>query len=220
MRVLLIDDHRLFRAGLSALLRAWGWDVVGEADDGHSGIDAAKELEPDVVFMDINMPGTNGLAATRAIKTACPDVKVVMLTVSDHEEDLFEAIKSGAEGYLLKNLNEHEFAELVSRVGNGEPVISPTLARNLLTEFARLRPDPGLRESEVELSPREQEVLSYLVTGASNKEMAEQLYVSGNTIGFHMKNILRKLHMRNRSEVIAWAIESGYYRNSQRGDSS
>ena len=218
MNVLLVDDHRLFRAGLAALLKAWGWDVVGEADNGSDGIKAAADLCPDVVFMDINMPGTNGLEATRAIKARNPEQKVVILTVSDHEEDLFEAIKSGAEGYLLKNLNEDDFSELISRVGRGEPVISPSLAKQLLTEFARLHPEPSVRDEDVDLSPRERDVLNELITGASNREIAERLYVSENTVGFHMKNILSKLHMRNRSQVVAWAIESGYGRTSTSSD--
>lgn len=218
MRVLLVDDHRLFRAGLASLLRAWGWDVVGEADNGETGIQPARSLKPDIVFMDINMPGTNGLEATRGIKAELPDIKVVMVTVSEQDEDLFEAIKSGAEGYLLKNLNEDEFAELMARIGRGEPVISPQLAKRLLDEFARLSPTPSIRESDVNLSQREQDVLQELITGASNREIAERLFVSENTIGFHMKNILSKLHMRNRAQVIAWAIERGYGRGGISND--
>ena len=214
MRVLLVDDHQLFRAGMAALLRAWGWEVVGEANDGQRGVEAAAVLQPDVVFMDINMPEMNGMEATRAIKAEYPVIKIVMLTVSDHEQDLFEAIKSGAEGYLLKSLNEDEFAELISRVGQGEPVISPSLARKLLAEFARLQTGSVVEDANGDLTPREQDVLRALVTGASNREIADQLYISENTVGFHMKNILSKLHMRSRGQVIAWAIEQGY-----RGDS-
>src|SRR3990172_5781164 len=128
MRVLLADDHALFRAGIASLLKAWGLEVVAQAGEGDEATLLARQLRPDLIFMDIKMPHRNGLEATRAIKAEMPDIKVVMLTVSDDEADLFEAIKSGAEGYLLKNLREGEFAELLARLGQGEPIISPPLA--------------------------------------------------------------------------------------------
>ncbi len=210
MRVLLADDHALFRAGIASLLKAWGLEVVGQAGDGEEAIAQARQQHPDLVFMDITMPRRNGLEATRAIKAEMPDMKVVMLTVSDDEADLFEAIKSGAEGYLLKNLREDEFAELLARLGQGEPIISPPLASKLLREFARLKETWQERGTDDELTEREKDVLIQVAQGATNKEIAAALYISGNTVSFHMKNILTKLHLRNRSQVVAWALEHGF----------
>ncbi|MBI2871960.1 MAG: response regulator transcription factor [Chloroflexi bacterium] len=209
MRVLLADDHALFRAGLASLLKAWGLEVVGQAGNGEEAIAMARELHPDLIFMDIHMPAPNGLEATRAIKTELPDIKVVILTVSDDEQDLFEAVKSGAEGYLLKNLREEEFADLVSRLSRGEPVMSPILAKKLLQEFARLREDRPRAEVLPGLTDRERELLEHVARGRTNKEIAAALYISENTVNYHMKNILSKLHLRNRAEVVAWALEHG-----------
>ncbi len=210
MRVLLVDDHALFRAGLAGLLRAWGIEVVGEAENGEEALTSARELHPDLVFMDIAMPVLNGLEATRAIKAELPDTKIVILTVSDDEQDLFEAIKAGAEGYLLKNLREQEFADLVERVSSGEPAMSPGLAKKLLREFSRLKEESVRIENDVGLTDREQEVLEHVAHGAINKEIAAALYISENTVNYHMKNILSKLHLRNRAQVVAWALEHGF----------
>lgn len=209
MRVLLVDDHALFRAGLATLLKAWGFEVIGQAGNGQEAIVKARELHPDVIFMDINMPGANGLAATRAILTESPDAKVVILTVSDDEQDLFEAIKSGAIGYLLKNLREEEFADLVLRINRGEPVMSPGLAKKLLGEFARLKEESHRAETDVGLTQRERELLEHVSQGRTNKEIAAALFISENTVNYHMKNTLRKLHLKNRSQVVAWALEHG-----------
>ncbi|MBI2304298.1 MAG: response regulator transcription factor [Chloroflexi bacterium] len=209
MRVLLADDHALFRAGLASLLKAWGLQVVGQAGNGNEAIAKARQLHPDLIFMDINMPALNGLEATRAIKAEFPDIKVVILTVSDDEQDLFEAVKSGAEGYLLKNLREDEFANLVSRVASDEPLMSPGLAKKLLQEFARLKREKRGPESDVGLTDREHDVLEQVARGSTNKEVAAALYISENTVNYHMKNILSKLHLRNRTQVVAWAMEHG-----------
>ena len=209
MRVLLVDDHALFRAGLATLLKAWGLQVVAQAGNGEEAIAKAREFNPDLIFMDINMPSPNGLEATRAIKAESPDTKIIILTVSDDEEDLFEAIKSGAEGYLLKNLREEEFADLVRRIDRGEPVMSPILAKKLLQEFARLKEEEHRPEIEAGLTVREQEVLEELAHGSTNKEIAAALYISENTVNYHMKNILSKLHLRNRTQVVAWALKHG-----------
>ena len=209
MRVLLVDDHALFRAGLATLLKAWGLQVVSQAGNGEEAIAKAREFHPDLIFMDINMPSLNGLEATRVIKTESPDTKIVILTVSDDEQDLFEAIKSGAEGYLLKNLREEEFADLVHRIDHGEPVMSPILAKKLLLEFARMREEKQHLDTDVGLTTREQEVLEELARGETNKEIAAALYISENTVSYHMKNILSKMHLRNRSQVVAWALQHG-----------
>ena len=214
MRILLVDDHALFRAGLATLLRAWGFEVAGEAADGAAAVAAVRNLQPDLVFMDIRMPGMNGLEATRAIKAAWPAVRVVIFTVSDDERDLFDAVKSGAEGYLLKDLSEEEFAKFVDQVRRGEPVISPRLARSLLSEFTRIAAGDAGGEPpapyESGLTPRERDVLGEVARGATSREAARTLGISENTVNFHMKNIFSKLHLRNRAEVVAWALEHGY----------
>ncbi len=215
MRVLLADDHALFRAGIASLLKAWGLEVLGQAEDGEDAIQLARELKPDLILMDIKMPRRSGLEATRAIKAEMPQTKIVILTVSDDEADLFEAIKSGAEGYLLKNLREEEFAELLRRLAQGEPIMSTPLASKLLREFARLKDAGQGRSIEEELTEREKEVLSLVARGATNREIAGALYISENTVSFHMKNILAKLHLRNRAQVVAWAASHGFLTSHQ-----
>jgi len=210
LRVLLVDDHALFRAGIASLLRAWGLKVVGQASDGLEALEQARRLRPDLIFMDIKMPRRNGLETTRAIKAEMPETKIVMLTVSDDDADLFEAIKSGAEGYLLKNLREDEFASLLSRLKQGEPIISPSLGQKLLREFARLGDAKRTSATDDELTEREKDVLTLVAQGATNKEIAAALHISENTVSFHMKNILGKLHLRNRAQVAAWASEYGF----------
>lgn len=211
MKVLLVDDHHLFRAGLSSLLEAWSFLVVGEANSGEEAIVKARELHPELIFMDIKMAGLNGIETTRAVKSEFPDIKVIILTVADDENDLFEAIKSGADGYLLKNTQEDQFAELVNRIKQGEPVISPSLAKKLLKEFARLKQEAPKDRVETGLTQREEEVLEHVIKGATNKEIAAALYISENTINYHMKNILGKLHLRNRAQVISWSLGHGYH---------
>ncbi|TAK74870.1 MAG: response regulator transcription factor [Dehalococcoidia bacterium] len=214
LRVLLVDDHALIRAGLASLLRAWQFEVVGEAADGAAAVEAVRQLHPDVVFMDIRMPDMNGLEATRAIKAEWPAVRVVILTVSDDEGDLFEAVKSGAEGYLLKDLAEDEFEKFVEQMRRGEPVISPRLARNLLNEFTHVgRANAAVgAPQESGLTPRERDVLTEVARGGRTREVALRLGISENTVNFHLKNIFGKLHLRNRAEVVAWAVQRGYLR--------
>jgi len=210
MRILLADDHTLFRAGLTSLLKAWGLEVVGQAGNGEEVVTKVRELHPDLVLMDITMPGLNGLEATRAIKAEFSDIKVVIITVSDDEDDLFEAIKSGAEGYLLKNLREEEFADLLMHLDRGEPVMSPGLANKLLQEFARLKQKERGSMAEMGLTDREEEILHGVALGSTNKEIAASFHISDNTVSFHVKNILSKLHLRNRSEVVAWTFKHGF----------
>lgn len=211
MRVLLADDHALFRAGIASLLRAWGMEIVGQAANGLEAIELTRRLKPELVLMDVTMSPCNGLEATRAIKAERPEVKVVIVTVSEDEQDLFEAIKSGAEGYLLKGMSEEELNATLTRISDGEPALSPGLAAKILDEFARMARDGAGRPvgPEDELTDREREVLRLVAEGATNREIASRLYVSENTVGFHMKHILAKLHLKNRAQAAVFAIRAG-----------
>jgi DNA-binding NarL/FixJ family response regulator len=211
VRVLIADDHPLFRDGLRSLLEARGIDVVGEAINGHEAVEKTRRLRPEVVLMDLDMPEVGGLAATRLISAEQPQVKVVVLTASEDDADLFEAIKSGAQGYLFKNLASDAFFGLLEGVARGEPALTPGLARKLLGEFAR---PPAPRATVVDgreaLTEREREVLDLLVQGiTSNRELAERLVVSENTVKYHFRNILDKLHVQNRAQVVAYAVRHG-----------
>jgi len=209
MRVVLADDHLLFRAGIASLLQAWGADVVGQAGDGFEALEQARRLKPDLILMDITMPGCNGLEATRLIKAALPETKIVMVTVSDDDEDLFESIKSGAEGYLLKDMDEDELGRVLHAVEANEPALSPGLAARILDEFARVSREGPARETAAELTQREREVLQLVAGGSTNREIAAALFVSENTVNFHVKNILAKLHLKNRTQAVAYAIRTG-----------
>lgn len=210
MRLLIVDDHALFRDGIASLLRTSGMQVVGQASDGFEALEQARKLRPDIVLMDIKMPRCNGLEATRLIKAEMPETKIVMVTVSDEEEDLFEAIKSGAEGYVLKNMPGEEFGRVLSQVAHGEAPLSPGLAAKILGEFARLSREPMPKASEKdELSDRECGILQLVADGATNKEVGARLFISENTVSYHMKNILAKLHLRNRAQAVAYAMQSG-----------
>ena len=213
MRVLLADDHALFRDGLRSLLEARGVEVVGEARNGREAIDQTRQLNPEVVLMDLHMPELDGLAATRLISAEQPEVKVVILTASEEDTHLFEAIKSGAQGYLFKNLAAEELFQLLEGVARGEPALTPALARKLLGEFARPAvavPTPHALEGLAALTEREREVLDLLVQGiTSNRELAERLVITENTVKYHFRNILDKLHVQNRAQVVAFAVRHG-----------
>jgi DNA-binding NarL/FixJ family response regulator len=211
MRVLIADDHPLFRDGLRSLLEARGIDVVGEATNGREAVEQTRRLRPEVVLMDLNMPELGGLAATRLISAEQPEAKVVVLTASEDDSDLFEAIKSGAQGYLFKNLASDAFFRLLEGVARGEPALTPGLARKLLGEFAR-PPAPAAPavEGPQALTEREREVLDLLVQGiTSNRDLAERLVVTENTVKYHLRNILDKLHVQNRAQVVAYAVRHG-----------
>jgi DNA-binding NarL/FixJ family response regulator len=205
MKILIADDHALFRDSLCSLLAARGLEVIGVAKNGREAVELASKLKPDVVLMDLSMPEMDGLAATRLISADQPEVKVVVLTASDEDSKLFEAIKSGAQGYLLKNLEAEEFFTLLDGVSRGEPALTPALARKLLQEFAR--PVAAVPQDPDALTEREREVLELLVNGiTSNRKLAKQLGISENTIKFHVRNILDKLHLNNRAQVVGYAI--------------
>ena len=208
MRLVIADDHALFRDSLRSLLTARGMDVVGEASNGREAVELARKLKPEVVLMDLSMPEMDGLAATKLISADLPDVKVVILTASSDDADLFEAIKSGAEGYLLKDLESGKFFSLLEGVVRGEPALTPLLARKLLNEFANPKAASGKKEQDPDaLTSREMEVLEWMVQGeTSNRSLARKLGVSENTVKFHVRNILDKLHLHNRAQVVGFAM--------------
>mgnify|MGYP001462566076 FL=1 len=209
MRVIIADDHALFRDGLRSLLEARGVEVVAEARNGREAVELARQLRPDIVLMDLTMPVMGGLEATRLISAELSDVNVVVLTASEDDADLFEAVKSGAEGFLPKNLEAEQFFDLLQGVTEGQPALTPGLARKVLNEFARPAAPRPERTAE-ELTEREREVLELLVQGVtSNKDLADRLFVSENTVKYHLRNILNKLHLQNRAQVIAYALRHG-----------
>jgi len=208
VRVLLADDHPLFRDGIASLLSSRNYVVVGQAENGAEAVQLVEELQPDLVLMDIRMPSVNGLAATRLIQAAHPEIKIVILTVSEEDDDLFEAIKSGAVGYIQKSLDSEQFFQLLDKVLRGEVGLTPVLASKILRDYAG-RPQPSPEPATEELTPREHEVLELVAEGATNAEIAARLTISENTVKFHMKNILQKLHASNRAEVVAYALRSG-----------
>jgi len=220
VRILIADDHSLFRDGLRSLLMAEGHEVVGEAKNGREAVSLTREIKPDLVLMDLQMPEVDGLAATRLISAEMPDVKVVILTASEEEASLFEAIKSGAQGYLLKNLEADTFFEMLDRAQRGEPALTPILARKLLQEFAK-PPEPTTAppaENET-LTAREREVLELMVEGVtSNRKLAKRLNLSENTVKFHVRNILDKLRLHNRAEVVGYALRHGIVDYGSRND--
>ena len=217
VRILLVDDQLLFRKGLRALLEdEEDMEVVGEASDGAQALDRARTAKPDVVLMDINMPVCNGVEATRMIKAERPETKIIALTVSDEDDDLFEAIKSGASGYLLKDLRPEELFDLIRGVLRGETPISPAVAGKLLSEFRRRpRRDPTDTVGW-DLTPRELEVLQLVSEGLSNAEIAARLFIVEGTVKNHLHNILEKLHLENRLQAATYAIREGLVRPPRR----
>jgi DNA-binding NarL/FixJ family response regulator len=209
-----VDDHALFRAGLKELLTRRGFEVIGEAANGREAVALVESLAPDLVLMDLQMPEMSGLEAIRLIKAQSPALPVVVLTASEDDTDLFEAIKSGAQGYLMKGMDPNAVISLIEAASRGEPALTPHLAAKILAEFARTAspradPAPPPPTAEEPLTPRELQVLSLLTSGLSNKEIARRLSLSENTVKFHLKNILQKLHLQNRSQVVAYALRHG-----------
>lgn len=209
-RVLVVDDHALFRDGMASLINAWGMEVVGQAADGLEAIEKVRELQPDLVLMDINMPRLDGVEATRVLRSEHPDLKVVIVTVVDDDESLFEAIRSGANGYLLKDTPGDEVGPLLAGIAEGKTPLSAGLAARILGEFAGNRePSRRPRPAMDALTARETEILIAVSDGDINKEIAAALGISTNTVNFHMKNILSKLQLRNRAQAVAYAVRTG-----------
>jgi two-component system, NarL family, nitrate/nitrite response regulator NarL len=214
-RILLVDDHKLFRKGLVSLLSSRNdMAVVGEAENGNQAVEIARAVMPDLILMDIHMPGGDGLEAVKAIKKEMPGIKIVMLTVSDTDDDLFTAIKNGADGYLLKNLDPSQLFVLLEGIRHGEVPISGVLADRILQEFRKM--DARLerhREVGEILTPKEIKTLELLVEGKTNQEMADTQHISENTVKLHLRNIMQKLHLQNRIQLAVYAVRRGLGRD-------
>ncbi len=219
VRVLLVDDHILFRKGIAALLAGHQEvEIVGEAEDGREAVEKAIALTPDVVLMDIQMPVCDGVKATKLISEKLPRCRVLMLTVSDEEPSLFDAVKAGAHGYLLKNVRPEVLSEAITSIVRGEAPLSGTVAARLLSEFAKAWPGAVEPPADARLSSREQEILTLVVSGASNREISRQLVITEGTVKNHLHNILDKLHVRNRAEATAYAVREGLVANGKPKD--
>jgi DNA-binding NarL/FixJ family response regulator len=209
IRVLVVDDHALFRRGLEMVLgQEEDIAVVGEAGDGSEALALARELTPDIVLMDIRMPRRGGIEACTAIKDVVPSTKIIMLTISDEEADLYEAIRAGASGYLLKEISIDEVATAIRAVAGGQSLISPSMASKLLTEFASMikRGDGRQQVPAPRLTDRELEVLKLVARGLNNRDIAKELYISENTVKNHVRNILEKLQLHSRMEAVVYAV--------------
>ncbi|MFP5347140.1 MAG: response regulator [Actinomycetes bacterium] len=209
IRVLVADDHVLYRRGLEMVLAAEpDIEIVGEAEDGSEAIARAEELLPDVVLMDIRMPRRTGIEACSRIKEAVPSTKIVILTISDEESDLFQAVRAGANGYLLKDVPAEEIADGIRAVAGGQSLISPSMASALLTEFAALsrRDETRAQLPAPRLTERELQVLRLVARGMANRDIASELFISENTVKNHVRNILEKLQLHSRMEAVMYAV--------------
>ncbi|MGH8934571.1 MAG: response regulator [Egibacteraceae bacterium] len=209
IRVIVADDHALFRRGLEMVLESEpDIEVVAEANDGNEVIALSEQHMPDLVLMDVRMPGRSGIEATQSIKDAVPHTKILMLTISDEEEDLYDAIKAGANGYLLKEISIEEVADAIRSVHMGQSLISPSMASKLLNEFAAMaRKDEEKQQMPApRLTEREMEVLTLVAQGLNNRDIAKHLFISENTVKNHVRNILEKLHLHSRMEAVVYAV--------------
>jgi DNA-binding NarL/FixJ family response regulator len=209
MRVLVADDHSLFRDGLVSLLEAAGFAVIGQAGDGQTAVEMANSLHPDLVLLDLHMPAMNGLEALRQIKLKTPDVQIVMLTVSDDEDNLLEAVKSGANGYLLKNLNSQAFLKAMEGLQRGEAAITRLATTKVMKSLSELSSTKRTNGSSINLSEREIEILGLVAEGRSNQGISKEISLSENTVKYHIKNILQKLNAHNRLEAVTIANRKG-----------
>jgi DNA-binding NarL/FixJ family response regulator len=216
-RLLLVDDHALFREGLAGLFAYQDdFKVVGEASDAETALAQVAALQPDIVLMDIDMPGDDGIATTRRIKSEYPDVTVVMLTVHDATDKLLDAIKAGAQGYLVKNIRSAELLDQLRGLKHGEAAITRRMAARILEEFQRGQATAGPRaDSTTDLTARELEVLELVADRLSNKEIAARLVISEHTVKNHLKNILSKLHLGSRREAADYGLARGWVRPAE-----
>src|SRR5882762_6311578 len=209
-RVLLVDDHDLFRTGLRNLLEEQGVDIVGEAGDGAQAVRLVRELAPDVVVMDLNMPGVTGVEATRQVTTAAPLTRVVVLTISDQDGDVLDAILAGACGYLLKDSSIQDLIAGIRAASHGESLISPNIAAKVLQRVRATSTQPEIANTiRAELSDREIEVLKLIANGKDNAVIAGELHISPKTVKNHISNILMKLQIDNRIQAAVYAVRSG-----------
>ena len=209
IRIVIADDHELFRRGLRLVLDDEpDIEVIGEAGDGEETVALVTETVPDVVVMDVRMPVLSGIEATQRIKEDLPHTKILMLTISDEEEDLYEAIKAGANGYLLKEISIDEIGNAVRSVQGGQSLISPSMASKLLNEFAAMvkKEDEKQQVPPPRLTVREMEVLQFVAQGMNNREISKMLFISENTVKNHVRNILEKLHLHSRMEAVVYAV--------------
>jgi len=209
IRIVVADDHELFRRGLRQVLEDEDdIEVIAEAGDGEEAVELTREHLPDVVVMDVRMPVRSGIEAARTIKADVPSCKILMLTISDEEDDLYQAIKSGANGYLLKEISIDEIGNAVRSVHGGQSLISPSMASKLLNEFAAMikKEEEKQQAPAPRLTPREMEVLQHVAKGMNNREIAKELYISENTVKNHVRNILEKLHLHSRMEAVVYAV--------------
>lgn len=211
IRVLLVDDHTLFRSGIKSLLqRNSDFEVVGEAGDGLEGIKRARSLKPDVALIDLHMPGVSGLEAVKAIAEEMPDVRVLMLTVSEDAQDLIDALRAGASGYLLKNIETDTLIDAIRRAAKGESIVSQQMTAKLIQGVRKQSStDPAVMERD-KFSPRERDIMSSLALGESNKEIARKLDLAESTVKIHVQNIFKKLNMSSRVQVALYAVEHGF----------
>lgn len=217
IRVLLVDDHALFRSGVKTLLQRHDeFEVVDEAADGLEGIKRARSLKPDVVLLDLNMPGVGGLEAVKVINEEIPGARVLMLTVSEDAQDLMEALRAGACGYLLKNVEMDALLDAIRRAAQGDSVVSPQMTAKLISGVREQPKASTLLVERDKFSPRERDILVCLAQGESNKEIARALDLAESTVKIHVQNIFKKLNMSSRVQVALYAAEQGYGRPPQR----
>ncbi len=210
IRVLIVDDHALFREGIRLILQNQGSiEVIGEAADGAEAIEAARALKPDVVLMDVSMPGMDGLRAARQIKQECPQTQVLMLTMHESDDYFFHSLSAGASGYVLKEAASADLVAAIQSVAQGQVFLYPSVASKLVTDYLSRAGTPEARDQYQRLTAREQEILLLIGEGRSDKEIARQLAISSNTVQSHRWNIMEKLDLHNRAELIKYAIRRG-----------
>lgn len=210
IRILLVDDHVLFRKGMARLLDSQpDLEVVGEAEDGIEAIRQARRLKPDLILMDIHMPGCDGHEATQRIISEWPEAQIVMLTVAEEDQDLFMAIRNGAIGYLVKKIEPNNLFARLRGITQGEAPISRLMASRILREFARMGSQGQATDTSRSLTPRERQVLRLVTKGMTNKEIGAALHIAENTVKNHLRNILEKLHLQNRAQAAAYAVREG-----------